>query len=120
MIRIRLSCWLIGIASLVAACSSNGESVMFNQSIESLIASNNAEEELALSQILKQARQDPSINYGYRVFNKTKNARVEPTELESQLQDELEVTIFVGEQAPYQEYKWLPKDNDLITRLIVP
>lgn len=106
---------------VVVSCSSNGDDVMVKQAIENLIAASNAdEEELALSQILKQARKDPSINHGYRVFNITKNQRVDPVELQSQLGDKLEVTIFVGEEAPYQEYKWLPNDNELITRLIVP
>jgi hypothetical protein len=93
---------------------------MFIQSIEKLITANDEDaEENALAELLTIAR-NTDINYGYRVFNKTQDKRALPEELDSMFDDELLVTIFVGEKAPYQEFKWSPKYNGHITRLIMP
>lgn len=104
-----------------ASCSTNSEeNKMFtNQIIELINAKNDDEEELALGKLLKIAR-DTNINYGYRVFNKTKNKRVMPEEMEQSMDDDLEVTIFLGEEPPYKEFKWRPKYNGHITRLVMP
>ena len=40
--------------------------------------------------------------------------------MSSQLDDELLVTIFVGEETPYLEYERQPKYNGHITRLVMP
>jgi len=69
---------------------------------------------------LSYARKNYAINYGYRVFNKTKNKRVTNNEIHEYLEDELIVTIFVGDTSPYDEYIWQPHNNKLITRLIMP
>jgi hypothetical protein len=66
------------------------------------------------------AARKTNTNYGYRVFDKTKEKRFLPKEIDDYLNDDLEVTIFVGEKAPYEEFKWNPKYNVHITRLIVP
>jgi hypothetical protein len=93
---------------------------MFTENIQKLItAENEDQEELVLGESLTAARKT-NINYGYRVINKTKEKRVLPEEIDDYLDDDLEVTIFVGEKAPYEEFKWNPKYNGHITRLIVP
>ena len=93
---------------------------MFADKINNLInSSTEDEEEVALGQLLTKAR-EANINYGYRVFNLTKNKRVMPEEINQELEDELQVTIFVGEQAPYEEFIWKPKYNGHITRLVMP
>lgn len=93
---------------------------MFIARVKNLIQTNNAgDEEEALGDLLVIARQT-HVNYGYRVFDKTKDKRVMPDEIEGALDDELVVTIFVGEEAPYQEFEWRPKYNGHITRLIMP
>jgi hypothetical protein len=112
------ACWL---AIALAACGNESkEANMFIDSVKNLTqATNTDDEEQALGELLAIARQT-DINYGYRVFNKTKEKRVMPDELESALDDDLVVTIFVGEEAPYQEFEWNPKYNGHITRLIMP
>lgn len=93
---------------------------MFTDKIEKLInTANEDDEEIALSELLQSVR-NTEISYGYRVFNITKNKRVMPDELNDVLDDELLVTIFVGSETPYKEYKWKPKYNGRITRLIMP
>ena len=93
---------------------------MFIQHVEKLIHTNNEDdEELALGELLTAARQS-NVNYGYRVFNETQNKRAMPDELDDMLDDKLVVTIFIGEQAPYQEFEWHPKYNGHITRLVMP
>ncbi len=93
---------------------------MFIEKIQKLIsAESEDQEEQALGELLAVARKT-NINYGYRVFNKSKEKRVLPEEVDEYLDDDLEVTIFVGEKAPYEEFKWNPKYNGHITRLIVP
>ncbi len=93
---------------------------MFIQHIEKLIETQNSDEEaLALGELLSAAK-NSDIHYGYRVFNKTRNKRAMPDELDGMLEDELIVTIFVGEQAPYREFEWRPRDNGHITRLVMP
>ena len=93
---------------------------MFIQSIEKLIAAKDEDaEENALAELLTIARK-ADINYGYRVFNKTQEKRAMPDEIDDMFEDELLVTIFVGDNPPYQEFKWLPKYNGHITRLIMP
>lgn len=120
MIRVGLVLLVLGLL-FSAACSTDGEkNKMFTDQLNELInAKNDEEEELALGKLLKIAR-DTNINYGYRVFSKTKNKRVMPEEMEESMDDDLEVTIFVGEEPPYEEFKWLPKYNGHITRLIMP
>jgi hypothetical protein len=89
---------------------------MFIKAVDKLIQANDADsEEVSLGELLKIARTS-EVNYGYRVFNKTQSKRVMPDELN----DELVVTIFVGDEAPYQEFEWKPKYNDHITRLVMP
>jgi hypothetical protein len=93
---------------------------MFTESVNNLTQATNADdEEQALAELLAIAH-EMNINYGYRVFNKTKAKRVMPDELESVLDDDLVVTIFVGNEAPYQEFEWNPNYNGHITRLIMP
>ncbi len=93
---------------------------MFIDSVKNLTQTTNADdEEQALGELLTIARQT-HVNYGYRVFNKTKDKRVMPDELEGALGDELVVTIFVGEEAPYKEFEWRPNYNGHITRLVMP
>jgi hypothetical protein len=93
---------------------------MLAENIQNLIAAENEDqEELALGELLTVARKT-NINYGYRVYDKTKGKRVLPEEIDNYLDDDLEVTIFVGEKAPYEEFKWNPKYNGHITRLIIP
>ena len=112
-----VACWL---AVMLTACGSEPrETDMFIDSVKNLVQTKNADdEEQALGELLTIARQT-HVNYGYRVFDKTKDKRVMPDELEGALDDELVVTIFVGEQAPYQEFEWRPKYNGHITRLIM-
>ncbi len=93
---------------------------MFIQAVDKLIQAKDADsEEVSLGELLKIARTS-EVNYGYRVFNKTQSKRVMPDELNDELDDELVVTIFVGDEAPYQEFEWKPKYNDHITRLVMP
>lgn len=93
---------------------------MFIHSIEKLIAADNEDaEENALAELLTIARKT-QVNYGYRVFNKSQEKLAQPDEIDHMLDDELQITIFVGENAPYQEFKWSPKYNGHITRLIMP
>lgn len=93
---------------------------MFIERVTNLTHANNVDdEEQALGEMLTIARQT-NVNYGYRVFNKTKEKRVMPDELANELDDDLVVTIFVGEEPPYQEFEWHPKYNGNITRLIMP
>ena len=103
------------------ACGSQLEDMnMFIARARTLIqAPNMDEEEQALGELLTATRQT-NVNYGYRVFNKTKDKRVMPDELDSVIEDDLIVTIFVGEKAPYQEFVWRPKYNGHITRLVIP
>jgi hypothetical protein len=111
-------CWL---AIALAAYGNESKGVdMFVDSIKNLTQTTNADdEEQALGELLTLARQT-NINYGYRVFSVTKNRRVMPDELDGVLEDELIVTIFVGEEAPYQEFEWRPKYSGHITRLVMP
>lgn len=120
MIKLRLLLLITGLLFSVS-CSTEGErNKMFTDQINELInASNDDAEELALGKLLKIAR-DSNVNYGYRVFNITKNKRVMPEEMEQSMNDKLEVTIFVGEEPPYEEFKWQPKYNGHITRLVMP
>lgn len=61
-----------------------------------------------------------NINYGYRVFNISKDKRVMPEDLNNELEDDLLVTIFVGDKEPCKEYTWKPNDNSHISRLVMP
>jgi len=93
---------------------------MFSEKIEKLISATDEEaEEQALGELLVSARKS-GINYGYRVFDISQNKRVMPEEINNVLENELEVTIFVGDGPPYDEFKWQPKYNGHITRLIMP
>ena len=93
---------------------------MFTEKVKSLIdAKNEDSEEAALGELLVTAKQT-GVNYGYRVFDLTTNKRVNPDEINNVLKDKLQVTIFVGEAPPYEEFIWKPKYNGHITRLIVP
>lgn len=103
-----------------SSCNNPSEANMFIGKVENLINSNNEdEEEIALGELLTSVR-NTDINYGYRVFNITKDKRVMPEDINNELEDQLLVTIFVGDNAPYQEFKWTPKYNGHITRLIMP
>jgi len=106
---------------LTASCSvGNEDKMIFSEKINNLInASSESEEEIALGELLVNAR-ETNINYGYRVFNVSKNKRVMPGEINEALDDDLRVTIFVGEDPPYDEYEWRPKYNGHITRLVMP
>jgi hypothetical protein len=113
-----VACWFS--IALTACGSESKESNMFIDSVKNLTQATNADdEEQALGELLTVARQT-HVNYGYRVFNKTKDRRVMPDELEGALNDELIVTIFVGEEAPYKEFEWRPNYNGHITRLVMP
>ncbi len=105
----------------LSACGNQLEDMnMFIARVRTLIQASNAEEEeQALGELLAATRQT-NVNYGYRVFNKTKDKRVMTDELDSVLDDDLVVTIFVGEGAPYQEFEWRPKYNGHVSRLIMP
>lgn len=109
------------LAMMLAACGNESkETNMFIESVKNLTQTSNADdEEQALGELLTIARQT-NVNYGYRVFNKTKDKRVMPDELDNELDDDLIVTIFVGEESPYQEFEWHPKYNGHITRLVMP
>lgn len=106
---------------LAVSCSAGNEGkVMFTEKIKHLInASNEKDEEIALGQLLVNAR-ETNVNYGYRVFNVTRDKRVMPEDIDNELGDDLLVTIFVGENEPYEEFKWEPKYNGHITRLVMP
>lgn len=92
----------------------------FIQSVEKLIAAENEEvEESALAELLTIAR-NTQVNYGYRVFNKTQEKRTQPDEIDDMFDDDLLVTVFVGDKAPYQTFEWSPKYNGHITRLVMP
>lgn len=111
---------IILIIITASACSKQKDSLMFIDKIEKLIQTKTEnEEEVALGNFLTSVRHT-DFNYGYRVFNITKDKRVLPEEIDDELDDELLVTIFVGKEAPYQEFKWKPKYNGHITRLIMP
>jgi hypothetical protein len=111
-------CWIM--VSITSCSSSQEGNTMFIQAVDKLIQAKDADsEEVSLGELLTIARKT-DVNYGYRVFNKTQSKRVMPDELSGELDDELVVTIFVGEEAPYQEFEWKPKYNDHITRLIMP
>jgi hypothetical protein len=105
----------------IPACTNNyGGDAMFTDKIKILISAADVDaEELALADLLSVARQT-KINYGYRVFNVTKSRRVQPADIDQELNDELLVTIFVGDKPPYAEYEWKPKYNGHITSLIMP
>jgi hypothetical protein len=105
----------------ISSCSSSPEgNTMFIQAVDKLIQAKDVDsEEISLGKLLKLTRKS-EVSYGFRVFNKTQNKRVMPDELNDELNDELLVTIFVGNEAPYQEFEWKPKYNDHITRLIMP
>jgi hypothetical protein len=106
---------------IISPCQADtlGESVI-QEKIEKLISAINVDaEEQAMGELLTSARQS-GINYGYRVFSISKNKRIEPEEIDNVLEDKLQVTIFVGDEPPYEEYIWHPKYNGHITRLIMP
>jgi hypothetical protein len=105
----------------ISSCSSSQEgNTMFIKAVDKLIQATDADsEEVSLGELLKLARTS-EVNYGYRVFNKTQSKSIMPDELDGELDDDLEVTIFVGDKAPYQEFEWKPKYNGHITRLIMP
>lgn len=113
---------LVVIVTATAACqheTAKGKS-MFTDKIHKLInAKNEDSEEEALGELLVVAK-ETGINYGYRVFDITTNQRVNPDQINNVLKDKLQVTIFVGEAPPYEEFTWQPKYNGHITRLIVP
>ena len=105
---------------IISGCTEDKGLDMFSEKIEKLINSKNEDdEELALGDLLSSVK-NTNINYGYRVFNISKNKRVMPEDLNNELDDELLVTIFVGDKQPYTEYKWKPNYNGHITRLIMP
>lgn len=96
------------------------EKNMFTEKVKNLIdAKNEDSEEAALGELLVTAKQT-GVNYGYRVFDLTTNQRINPDQINNVLKDKLQVTIFVGEAPPYEEFIWKPKYNGHITRLIVP
>lgn len=96
------------------------EMKMFTDKIQKLISARNEDyEEEALGELLVTAKQT-GISYGYRVFDLTTNQRVNPDQINNVLKDKLQVTIFVGEKPPYEEFIWQPKYNGHITRLIMP
>jgi len=105
---------------LTTNCTETEGLNMVAEKINKLISTDNADdEEKALSELLLSVK-NTDINYGYRVFNVTKNRSVSPESLDAELNDELLVTIFVGPEAPYTEFKWKPNYNGHITRLIMP
>jgi hypothetical protein len=108
------------VMSLTACGNGSKEDDMFIEHVNNLIqTANTDDEEQALGELLAATRQT-NVNYGYRVFNKTKDKRVMPDELDNMLDDDLVVTIFVGEEAPYQEFEWRPKYNGHVSRLVMP
>jgi hypothetical protein len=111
---------LIFLMLFTASCTDTKGLDMVAEKINKLINTNNADdEEKALSELLLNVK-DTDINYGYRVFNISKNRSVSQEHLDAELDDELLVTIFVGSEAPYTEFKWKPHYNGHITRLIMP
>ncbi len=111
---------ILSLMLLVTNCIDNKGMDMFSEKIEILINTKNADdEEQALSELLLSIK-NTDINYGYRVFNTSKNHSVLPENLDAELNDELLVTIFVGPEAPYKEFKWRPNYNGHITRLVMP
>lgn len=105
---------------IISSCTEEKGLNMFTEKVENLISSKNEDdEELALGDLLSSVK-NTNINYGYRVFNITKDKRVMPEDLNNALDDELLVTIFVGDKQPYTEFKWKPNYNGHITRLIMP
>lgn len=112
---------LVFVLSLLLSCEPGEDVKMFKQYVQNLLeAEDEVKEEDALATLLKSTRKNYSINYGYRVFNKTKNKRITNNEIHEYLKDELVVTIFVGDSSPYEEFIWYPKNNEHITRLIMP
>jgi len=112
---------LVLVFSVLLSCKSGENVKMFKQHVQNLLETENeAKEEEALATLLQSVRKNFSINYGYRVFNKTKNKRITNSEVHEYLNDELIVTIFVGDSSPYEEFIWYPKNNEHITRLIMP
>ena len=102
-------------------CLSEDKYVEFGNLIQALIGAQDADqEEMAISHILRAAHDDITINYGYRVHSLSEKKLVEFPNVHEHLDEELMVTIFMGDQVPYKEYIWHPKDNMLITRLLVP
>ncbi len=122
MIRQCIQYALFGfVLSLLLSCKSAEDVEMFKQHVQNLLeAENEVKEEEALATLLKSARKNYSINYGYRVFDKIKNKRITNNEVHEYLKDELVVIIFVGDSSPYEEFIWHPKNNEHITRLIMP
>ena len=111
---------ILSLMLLITNCTDTEGLNMVAENINKLISTDNADdEEKALGELLLSVK-NTDINYGYRVFNVSKNRSVSPENLDAELDDELLVTIFVGQDAPYAEFKWKPHYNGHLTRLIIP
>jgi len=78
-----------------------------------------AEITAAIADVVRYAREH-EIQYGYVMRQQGSGETVSPGDLEKHLNDELVVTIQVGEREPYKEVQWNPPANWYITRLVMP
>lgn len=119
-IKIWLPVFLAGFMLLNGCETKNNNMDKLTEHVNKLISSANSDDEqAALSELLTMVR-NTNINYGYRVFNDTKHKPTFREELANEMDDELMVTILVGDEPPYSEYKWKPKDNHHIQFLVMP
>ncbi|MDH5178917.1 MAG: hypothetical protein OEZ39_00055 [Gammaproteobacteria bacterium] len=93
---------------------------MFKEKIHNLVNAKTAQaEQAALSELVRTAREN-QIDYGYRVYNLTRNRPTQPAQLSAEMEDVLQVIILSGKEPPFQEFIQRPKDNTHISFLIMP